>query len=181
MRLLAVVMIGIIGGGGCKVERQDRGGAPGSESSATDSLQQQVRAELERYYTDFSARDWTRFADHFWPGATLTTVWQPPGTAAPIVDAQTVPAFVAKAPQGPGSKPIFEERMTGAEVRVHRNLAQAWARYKARFGDSTNVMEWQGIDAITLMEHQGRWRIVALAFTDLAGEPTDRGSSPERR
>jgi len=133
-----------------------------------------VREELERYYNDFSARDWTRFSDHFWPGATITTVWQPPGATAPTVDAQTVDSFVAKAPLGPGSKPIFEERMTGAEIRAHRNLAQAWARYAARFGDSAGVAEWQGIDAFTLMNHDGRWRIVSLAFTDLNSETANR-------
>jgi hypothetical protein len=25
---------------------------------------------------------------------------------------------------------------------------------------------WRGIDAFTLMQHDGRWRIVALAYTD---------------
>jgi hypothetical protein len=101
-------------------------------------------------------------------------VWRPPDAPAARVDIQTVPQFVAKAPEGPGSKPIFEERMTGAEIRVHRNLAQVWASYSARFGDSAQVMSWRGIDAITLMKHDGRWRITSLAFTDLDGEATDR-------
>lgn len=96
------------------------------------------------------------------------------GGPAPRVDLQSVAAFVARAPEGPGSKPIFEERMVGAAIRVHRNLAQAWARYDARFGDSTNVMAWRGIDAFTLMEHGGRWRIVSLAYTDLEGEVAGR-------
>jgi len=126
----------------------------------------EVLEELERYYDDFSARDWKRFADHFWPGATLTTVWQPPGETLPRVVATTVPDFVGQAPQGPGSKPIFEERMTGAEVTVTGNLAQVWARHTARFGEPDSVQTWKGIDAITLMRHEGRWRIVSLAYTD---------------
>jgi hypothetical protein len=36
----------------------------------------------------------------------------------------------------------------------------------ARFGDSTDVATWRGIDAFTLMKHDGRWRIVSLAYTD---------------
>ena len=49
-----------------------------------------------------------------------------------------------------------------------------WARYTARFGDATDVREWQGIDALTLMKHEGRWRMVARAFTGLEGNVTDR-------
>lgn len=158
---------------GCTIARTPPPG--GADTTAARREQDAaVRAELAGYYRDFSARDWTAFADRFWPGATITTVWQPPGEPAARVDAQTVPAFVARAPEGPGSKPIFEERMTGADIRVHGNLAQAWVRYSARLGDSAGVMEWQGIDAITLLRNDGRWRIISLAFTDLEGPPTDR-------
>jgi hypothetical protein len=41
-----------------------------------------------------------------------------------------------------------------------------WAHYTARSGDSTDVATWRGLDAFTLMKHDGRWRIVALAYTD---------------
>lgn len=132
----------------------------------SDPARREVLQELEHYYADFSARDWKAYAGHFWPGATLTTVWQPPGEPAPRVSTYTVPEFVAQAPEGPDSKPIFEERMVSAEVRHYGNLAHAWAHYTARFGDSAQVATWKGIDAFTLMRHDGRWRIVALAYTD---------------
>ncbi len=124
----------------------------------------EVLAEIEQYYSDFSDRDWEAFADHFWEGATLTTIWPPPGQTSPEVWVSTVPDFVAQAPSGPGSKPIFEEKMTKAEVTVQGNLAQVWAHYDARFGDEDNLMEWSGIDAFTLMKFDGRWRIVSLAY-----------------
>ena len=78
----------------------------------------------------------------------------------------SVPDFVAQAPQGPGSKAIFEERMTAAEVKAQGNLAHVWARYTARFGDPGSVATWHGIDAFTLMKHGGRSKIVALSYTD---------------
>jgi hypothetical protein len=130
-------------------------------------VEQDILAELEAYYDDFSARDWDAFASHFWPGATLTTVWQPPGEDDPRVVVVTLDDFIAQAPSGPGSREIFEERMRTADVRVQGDLAHVWATFAARFGDPGNVAEWKGIDAFTLMRLDGRWRIVALAYTDL--------------
>lgn len=139
-------------------------GAAGGQGAPGDSLRNEVLAELERYYADFSARDWDRFSSHFWPGATITTVWQPPGEEEDRVVVTPVPEFVARAPEGPGSREIFEERMLEAEVRVSGGLAQAWARYRARFGDPGEVSEWDGTDAFTLLKHDGRWKIVSLVF-----------------
>ena len=138
--------------------------ASGATSFPGDDARAEVLAELEAYYADFSARDWEAFSDHFWPGATITTVWRPPGEDADRVVVTSVPEFVERAPQGPGSREIFEERMTEAEVRVSGGLAQAWASYAARFGDPGEVTEWEGTDAFTHLEHDGRWRIVSLVF-----------------
>lgn len=124
-----------------------------------------VRTELEAYYADFSARDWERFSDHFWPGATITTVWKPPGDDSQRVAVTPVPEFVAWAPEGPGSREIFEEELSTVELRVAGNLAQAWARYSARFGDPGDVAKREGADAFTLMRHDGRWRILSLVYT----------------
>lgn len=124
-----------------------------------------VLAEVRAYYADFSARDWDAFAQHFWPGATIATIWTPPGESENRVVTQTIPEFVAMAPAGPGSKPIFSERMLDARVEVHGDLAQVWATYAAEFGEPGDVATWRGIDAFTLMRHRGRWRIASLAFT----------------
>jgi hypothetical protein len=150
---------------GCTIERRPPP-APRGEAVLSDTVAlREIRTELERYYSDFSARDWTAFASHFWEGATLATVWQPPGEPAPRVTRLTVPEFVRQAPAGPGSQPVFEERLLGMELRLHGDLAQVWARYEARFGRADSLGTWQGIDAFTLMRHQARWRILALAST----------------
>ncbi len=133
-------------------------------SPISDSVRADLLAFLKSYYDAFSDRDWTRFAAHFWPGATITTVWQPSGEPQARVTVTTVPEFVRQAPEGPGSREIFEERMLGAELHVHGNLAQAFVRYRARFGDPADVAEWEGIDSFALMQHEGEWRIVALSF-----------------
>ena len=133
---------------------------------AEDAARREVLARVEAYYADFSARDWDAFAAHFWPGATLTTVWQPPEADAPRVVVTGLDAFVEQAPEGPGSREIFEETLLSADVTVRSGLAQVWARYAARFGDPGDVMEWRGIDAFTLIRHDGEWKIVSLSYTD---------------
>jgi hypothetical protein len=149
----------------CRLETYEprRGAASASVlAAAADSAA--VLAELQAYYRDFSARDWDAVAAHFWPGAGITTIWRPPGETAERVMVTPVPEFVRQAPEGPGSREIFEERMIEARIVTFRGLAQAWVRYHARFGDPGAVTEWEGIDAFTLLRHEGRWRIVELAF-----------------
>jgi hypothetical protein len=136
-----------------------------AEAGAADqAAEREVRLTLESYYDAFSDRDWSRFADHFWPGATLTTIWMPPGEAAERVVVTSIPAFVEQAPLGPGSREIFEERMTSARITVHGELAHAWVEYAARFGDPGEVVEWRGIDAFTLLRHGGEWKISSLVY-----------------
>lgn len=134
---------------------EDEAAAPGSA---------EVRSAVESYYAAFSDRNWDGFARHFWPGATLTTIWTPPGEDSERVVATTIPDFVAQAPAGPGSREIFEERPLEMDVRVDHGLAQVWARYRARFGDPGDVTEWEGVDAFTLLRHGDEWRIMSIAY-----------------
>jgi hypothetical protein len=159
MRHLALALIIL---SACTVRRATPG--------APDPDEEAVRAAVQQYYRDMSARDWPAYATHFWPRATLTTVWQAPGETAPRVVVTTIDSFLATTGQGPDSKPVFEERLLGQEMRVIGNLAQVWARYEARFGDSAAVQTWRGVDAFTWMKHEGTWRIVALAYTDEPGQ-----------
>ena len=162
MRNQVVIVAGtllVLGSWGCASTQQGD-----ARKALEETARHDVQAELSRYYTDLSARKWNAFSSHFWPDATITTIWQPPGEPRERVATTSVPEFVANAPAGPDSKPIFEERMTGCEVRISGDLAQAWARYHARFGEPRNVAEWTGTDAFTLMKHDGSWRIVSLAF-----------------
>jgi hypothetical protein len=137
-----------------------------SEAVEAARTEAEVRAALLRYYADLNARDWPAVRAHFWPAGAYATVWQPPGQPRALVEIVPVDTFIARAPQGPDSKPIFEERLTNVVVRSHGNLAQAWATYTARFGEPGNVATWEGIDAFTLLRHDGTWRIVSLSYTD---------------
>jgi hypothetical protein len=124
-----------------------------------------LRDAVDAYYRDLSARDWSAFADHFHPGAVLSTRWTPPGAAAPEVMMSSVSEFVAQAHLGPDSQPVFEEWPTSVEVRRQGDLAATWVRYVARFGAPGALQEWTGVEAITWILHDGRWRITAIAWT----------------
>lgn len=148
-------------------EADDAEGDP-AVAAADDAVETddttEVRTALEAYYDALSDRDWPQFTKSFWSGATLTTVWQEPGTAGPAVSTSTVPEFVARAPEGPDSREIFDEHMLEADLRVEGSLATAWVRYRVRFGDPGDIAEWEGTDVVTLLQHDGVWRIVSLAF-----------------
>ena len=139
---------------------------PPEESINSDILaaKTEVRQLLDSYYEAFSARDWHLFENHFWPGATMTTIWAPIGELNDRVVVSTIPEFVEQAPLGPGSREIFEERLDSVEIRVEGDLALCWARYHARFGDPGDIMEWEGTDAFTLLRFDGEWKISSLAF-----------------
>jgi hypothetical protein len=78
----------------------------------------------------------------------------------------TIEQFIEQAPLGPGSREVFEERLDSARVRGSDSLAQVWAWYSARFGDPGRVESWTGIDAFTLIHHDGRWRITSLGYVN---------------
>jgi hypothetical protein len=82
-----------------------------------------------------------------------------------------IPAPISSSPEGACSQPIFEEKFTAADVKVHNGLAQVWAHYAARFGPQSAIEEWNGIDAFTLLKHENRWRIVSLVFRPDSGGP----------
>jgi hypothetical protein len=139
------------------------------------SARRDLGAAVAQYYRDMSARTWSAYAAHFWPQATLTTVWQPQGESAPRVVITSLEEFLSHTAEGPDSKPIFEERLLSQEARIVGDLAHVWAHYEVRFGDSASVATWRGVDAFTWMKHDGTWRIVALAYTD---EPGQRRGAP---
>ena len=145
---------------------EDRQAAVDGSASA-DSLRQVLLSEVNRYYSDMSARNWEAYADHFWPGAHLMTVWQPPGADSLQVVMTTIEEFVQQADQGPGSQPIFEEKLLDAEINVYNNLAAVWASYAAKFGTKDSLMEWKGVDAFTYLKHDGEWRISSISYTNM--------------
>jgi len=134
--------------------------------AAPDTVRDQVVALVEQYYADLSARDWPRVTEYFWPSASLATPWQPPGEPDERVVIMTIEQFIEQAPLGPGSREIFEERLDSARVRGSDSIAQVWAWYSARFGDPGRVESWTGVDAFTLIRHDGRWRITSLGYVN---------------
>lgn len=87
-----------------------------------------VRNVVSRYYADMSCSNAAfvrAFESHFWPGATVSTVWKPTGYDKRHVVVTSVHDFVAQTPEGACSEPIFEEKMETAEVKIHNGLARS--------------------------------------------------------
>ncbi len=138
-----------------------------SSASSTSEVQttQIIHQFLYDYYNVMSNRNWDAYREYFWQNATLTTIWQTPGDSVAKVQVSTIDEFIQKTPEGPDSEPIFEEKPTYITTEIQGNLAIAWVNYEARFGSESNLSEWTGTDLFTLMQHDGKWRIVSLAFS----------------
>jgi len=172
----------------CRIERAESGRPPGPPTPA-DSLARveqdsallaEVDAALRTYYERFSARDWSAFRTSFWPGAVITTRWQPPGERRERVWVQTVDEFVRRAPDGPGRMSVFDEHMLHAHITGYGDLADAWVVYEGRWGPTRDaVRTHRGVDAFHLYRDGGEWRITSLTFApELPGRPLT--PSPER-
>lgn len=152
----------------CSLAAFPQSADPGAEN-------ENVRNAVSRYYADMSCSNGKfvpAFESHFWPGATISTVWKPRGYDKRQVVVTSVRDFVAQTHEGACSEPIFEEKMDAAEVKIHNGLAHVWAHYQARFGKPGSVKEWSGIDAFTLLKHENEWKIVSLVFRAESEGPT---------
>jgi hypothetical protein len=125
----------------------------------------EVRELIAHYYRDFNSHDWEALADYFWSGADITTVWQAAGESVDRVVSTSIDEFIADAPRDYLSEETFEAWIVSAEVRVYRDLAQAWVWYGAKLDSDGELAEWDGIDAFTLLKHEDVWKIAALMFT----------------
>lgn len=146
----------------CTLKTETSG--PAFSTGGNDAEEILVGAMLKQYYQDMTDRDWSQYRSHFWENATLTTEWQKPGDTVSRVHVITIDEFIREAPNGPGSAPVFEERMTGSKVEIRGNLATVWAKYEAKFGQPDHLEQWSGLDVFSLMKHEGQWKIVSLVF-----------------
>lgn len=124
---------------------------------------QSILTTLERYYSDFSGRNWSRLSTHFSPDATISAVRQPAAEGGLRAVVWTVPEFIESVRGVLERESIFEVRMGTAQVLVRGNLAQVWARYHVRLGDA-RVSEWDSTNAFTLIRARNRWRVVSLSY-----------------
>lgn len=147
------------------VSCESRTGNSTSRISLSDTPEgKQIETRLGQYYNDLSDRDWQKFRSHFWDNATITTAWQKPGDSLALVDVTTIDDFIREAPLGPGSQPIFEEKMKNSRVEVQGNLANAWVDYDVSFGTKDSLQQWSGTDVFTFFRHDGQWKIVSIVF-----------------
>lgn len=139
--------------------------AEASPDEVQDSRERaMILAEVTAYYRDLSAGEWDAFAQHFWRGAVVTTIWEPADGSERRVDFISVPQFIEQMDIGADNTIIFEQSIATAEVQFDGNVAQVWASYRVRFGEPGNVSEWTDVDAFTLLKHVGMWKISSMAF-----------------
>ena len=71
----------------------------------------------------------------------------------------TPPAFIDKVRKAVEGKEIFEEQMQNPWVIAYKDIAVVWAPFEGKEGNRENVRTWTGIDSISVMKVDGRWKI----------------------
>lgn len=145
----------------CKNEPQKQNNIQINSNTSTKRL----KTFLKDYYQSMSDRNWSEYKKFFWNQATLTTTWQKPGDSFTDVHITSIENFISQAHLGPGSKPIFEEKMISDPIiLIEKNIATVWADYHVKFGTKDSLMEWSGKDVFTLMKHNDQWKIVSNVY-----------------
>ncbi len=111
-------------------------------------------------YADLSARDWEKFAGHFTEGAVVILK-----TRAGAARITSIVGFNERNQKAVADKEVFGEDCEALDVRVHRDLAHAWSRFRGRVGTKEKIDSWSGIDAYTLLRLEGTWKIAAIAVS----------------
>lgn len=114
-----------------------------------------VESEIRQMYADLSARKWKEFEDHFAPGAVVILGGRP----IPVAE------FNAKNRKALENATDFAETCEALEVRVHKDTAQAWSRFRGTVTRNGETRTWSGVDAYTLVRVDGRWKIAAIAVS----------------
>ncbi|MCB0665193.1 MAG: nuclear transport factor 2 family protein [Saprospiraceae bacterium] len=138
--------------------------AQSGEPHTLSSSEQTVYLFLQDYYGTMSDRNWNLYRDFFVEKGTLTTVWKSGSDQKPEIHGYTIDEFLAQTKDGPDSQPIFEERMIDADISIQGNLASVYTKYKAKFGTSDKLIEWEGFDLFSLIRYAGEWKIVSITY-----------------
>ena len=130
----------------------------------------EIRALLEHYYADFGGRDWKQFETHFWAGATIVAIRQPPGGGPERVVSTPIATYIEEMQKQGDAGDRIEFAIAAATIERDGVVALARVSYSARASEQTEPQPWRGSDVFLLMSHENAWRIASLAF----GTP-DRG------
>jgi len=139
--------------------------APAATPSAPNVTPQEreVRQLLDSFYRDFAAGEWSRVADHFWPGATLVTIRSPSLGAPPTVVVMRIEDYVARQGSAGRAAPLKLDMRT-QRIETLGSIGSAVAQYDALDPSGAQTQGWHGADMFSLVLHNGEWRIASLVF-----------------
>jgi hypothetical protein len=107
-------------------------------------------------------RDWAAVRELFHPGALLhSELTLPDGTHQS--GTWTVDEF-CEAAADEYRRDGFWEREVASRIERFGKIAQVWSTYETRVGDPDSEPVGRGINAVHLVQRDGRWRIAGLIF-----------------
>lgn len=126
--------------------------------AASANPEAEVRAVIARLFDGMRAGDSTAVRSVFHPEARLQSAGARDGR--PVLRTDPVGDFVRAV--GTPHAEVWDERISGLEVRIDGPLATAWMRYRFHLGERFSHC---GVNAVQLFRDESGWRIIQLADT----------------
>jgi hypothetical protein len=128
----------------------------GAKAKQKQAAVEQVRAFVDRYFSTWSNQDMAGYSDCFLPQACIQFV-----DSDGRVITRTKAQFVAEQTEYHArARTRAEEKPVSVDIRVEARLARAVVFWKLAAGPRTEF----GYDHFTLVNDNGRWRILNLVF-----------------
>ena len=134
-------------------------------SQAQTGTEAEVRAVIDRLFDAMRRGDGTALAAQFHPAARLQSVGVSRQTGQPELETDSIEAF-ARAVGSPHPGMVWDERVSGVEIRVDGNFAQAWMNYTFYIVQGeTERLSHCGVDAFQFFKGADGWKVIQITDT----------------
>ncbi|MCU0353644.1 MAG: nuclear transport factor 2 family protein [Cytophagales bacterium] len=127
--------------------------------NAASNAENEVKAVIQQLFDGMRRGDSAAVRAVFYPGSRLQTTTADK-TGKPVLSTGSIDAFVKAV--GTPHPDVWDERLTGIEIRVDDNLATAWTPYEFYAGSK---FSHRGVNAFQLFRSEAGWKIIAITDT----------------
>ncbi len=132
----------------------------GWAQSDSDEHEAAVKKVVRQLFDGMRKGDSALVSRVFYTGARLQTTYTDKTTGKPALREQSITDFVKAV--GTPHKEVWDERLSGYEIKIDDNLAIAWTPYEFYVGDT---FSHRGVNVFQLFRSENGWKIISIADT----------------